>query len=70
MAIKAQPQSYPLTDDHLAILNHVLSTIPVHLDLAEKCQQCGIDTSGQIAALTSQREYATAAKRLFFPNHP
>ncbi len=64
------PQINPLTQPHLDKLNGILETVPLTLELAKACKECGIPTDEYIAQLEMQRDQARRLKAMFFPTEP
>ena len=62
--------SHPLTNDHLAILNGVLESLPRTEDLIRKCKNCGLDVAQAEQEVAAQRDLATRLKQQFFPGRP
>jgi hypothetical protein len=62
--------AHNLDGSHCDCLNRVLQGTPNAIELAKCMQECGWDTSQQLAALMEQQRQATIAKAKFFPNMP
>jgi hypothetical protein len=60
----------PLSAEHCKCLDQILAATPMALEVAQKCTDCGLDMSDQIAALKSQQETAAKLKATFFPYQP
>ena len=65
-----QTPSHPLTADHLAVLNGVLSAIPTTRELIAKCKLCGLDVDQAEQMTEQQHQLATKLKQAFFPHEP
>lgn len=59
--------SYPLTAEHLAKLDQVLSSCAQTQAMIDKCKAAGLDVSQAETENQSQQQLATALKASFFP---
>ena len=70
VAVSPQSTSWPLTADHLVMLNSIIDNHPLISEVLAKCKDCGVACDEQIATLNEQLRLARAFKAKFFPNEP
>lgn len=58
----------PLKQEHCDCLDKILESVPMSLEQARACEECGLDMGEYIAQLEQQQAIATRLKAKFFPN--
>ena len=64
------PQANPLTNEHCAWCNSVLSSAVVTDQLIKACKDCGYEVGDAEATNNAHKAQAEAIKRNFFPMNP
>jgi hypothetical protein len=62
--------SWPLTDQHLAMLDGVLATENPFRDYLNKCKECEMNVDDELYALQTQCDWCRKVKAKFFPQAP